>query len=152
MDKNSDQDLSFSTNDGFVYEVVADSTFELFQVEPYRTAMPKVGELTIESEFFNDHRLCQDDVSRLLVSLATQLRQVTGKRYVIATKYNPMHDEEVDEEDTGFGPWEEATVLKMYLADAAKLKNDNAIDSSVTAIIRAKQKVSLNSVVTLVSQ
>ena len=153
MDRNSEQDKTFSTNEGFVYNVVVDKSCELFSAEPYRSQLPNVGEISIDSEWFGDHRHCQDDVARLLVSFSHQLRQITGKRYVIATKYNPMHDEDADEvEDLGFGPWEERDVLKMYLADAERLKNENAIDCSVTAVIRADLKVKLDSAHTLFPQ
>lgn len=153
MDKKPEQELLLSTNDGFVYEVIADSTFELFQSPRFKALMPNAGEMTIESDFFDDHVACLADLQQLLASFANQLRQMTGKRYVIATKYNPLHDVEPDEhEDAGFGPWEDAMVLKMYLADATRLKNENAIDSSMSATVRAKQRVSFDSATPQVSQ
>lgn len=153
MDKNSELEFT-STNEGFIYTVTIDATLELLQTA-WADKLPHAGEITIESEFFLDHVECQDDVQKLMVSLAASLRKVTGKRYVIATKYNPMHDEEANEDevnDPGFGPWEETMVLKMYLADAMRLKHENAIDSSVTVLIKATQKVSLASVSTQISQ
>lgn len=152
MDKNSEQELP-STNEGFVFNVVIDKTCELFLEEPFKSKIPNAGEISIDSGWFAEHRFCQDDVARLLVSLSQQLRKITGKRYVIASKYNPMHDEEAeDEENDGFGPWEERDVLKMYLADADRLKNENAIECSVTAVIRAQLNVSLDSAPTLFPQ
>lgn len=151
MGKNSTLVPPPSTNEGFVYNVIVDKTCELFEAEPYMTLIPKTGEISIDSDWFETRQTCQDDVGEMLVSFAKRLRSLTGKRFVIATKYNPMHDAE-SEADDGFGPWDESVVLKMYLADSVRLKNENAIDCSITATIRVAQKVSLDSANTLISQ
>lgn len=149
MDKDTETSESPSTNEGYVYFVQIDISNEFFQSDPIKSIIPKFGEMMIDSEWFADHRECQEDAAQLLISFANHMRRLTGRKYVIATKVNPMHDE-LSKPDESFAPWDETMVLKMYLTDAQRLKEDSVIDSSIMATVKTSQRVSINSANTLI--
>lgn len=151
MDKDQELTKSPSTNEGYAYFVQVDITNEFFKSDSTKEIIFNFGEMVIESDWFADHRECQEDAAQLLISFANQMRAITGRRYVIATKMNPLHDE-TSRNDGSFAPWDESMVMKMYLTDAARLRADNMIDSSIMVTVKSIQRVDLDSIETLIPQ
>lgn len=142
MDSDQNQLMPSSTNEGFVFDIKVETASELFNQGPLSELVPNFGEMIIESEWFERHQDCQDDVARLLTSIAHIMRTETEKKFAIATKINPCHDIDyiaADDPD----PWNPTIVMRMYLCDYDLLKNEMIVDSHITATIWAAPKVHL---------
>ena len=128
-------------NEGFFYEVVVSSECEIFNANPVKVEIRNFAEMEIKSKWFSDHIECEEDAFQMLTSFAKLLRTITGKTYVIATKLNPKHEDDYDGSEDAL--WEDVDVMKMYVAEAAALKEQATIISSVMLLIKAKPKIDL---------
>jgi hypothetical protein len=126
-----------STNDGFVYDVRVTSECPLL-----KNHFAKFNEMAISSNWFSDDNECIQDAINMLTAFAKKLRPLTGRKYMIATKLNPLHDDEYDKE-IDVNEWDEPTVLKMFLADTEILKEELRIETSVYAIVKVSPKINL---------
>lgn len=128
-------------NEGYCYEATVSGACELFKYEPLKSEIKNFGEMEIISKWFSSHQDCEEDAVNMLASFGKLLSIVTRKRYVIATKINPIHDADYD--GTQYEDWEPEMVMKMYLADKKVLQEEQEIESTVMLTIKAKPKVDL---------
>ena len=131
-------------NTGFVYEVKITAGCELLKAEPLKSSLENFGELTIISEWFSDHVECVDDVAVMLQQFSGLISALTGRGHIIATKMNPMHNEDFDGEMELLEDWDGGTIMKMYVADTKVLKSESRIVSYVTGIVRTADNIDLD--------
>lgn len=143
MDSNQNPERPSSINEGFIYTVTITKECELFEAEPLKSQVQNFGEMTIESNWFTRHQDCQEDAINLLTSCSKIMRHVSGRKFIIATKINPCHDDDYNQEKDP-DPWDAAIVLKMFLCDSEILRNENRIDGTVTAVVRAKPQINFS--------
>ena len=129
-------------NLGFIYEIRVDGECELFSKEPLKSSLQQVGEMTILSNWFPEHKECAQDAANIMHAFSRLLAVATGKKYIIATKINPLHDLDFNPE-TAVDQWDELTVMKMYVADSKILKKNNVIASHILGTVKAAAKINL---------
>ena len=135
-------------NVGFIFHLKISPKCEIFNMEPLKSSLNNLREIDIVSEWFKEHDLCNDECSNVLVQFANLLKPITKKQYIIASKFNPLHDDNITDFDPSLSQeeWTDNMIMRMYLADAQLLKEENVILSRATAIIYAKSKVDLDNI------
>jgi hypothetical protein len=128
---NTDNSL---TKVGYKYEVKLGKGCKVFSAEPFASKFKNLGEVVIMSHAFDDYQPCAQDCMDLLGNLSNLLQQASDRKYVIASKINPIHDDLASKNDDRSG-WHEQDVLKMFLADAKVLRDDNLIKWEVCATV-----------------
>lgn len=130
---------STETDVFFGYEVKL-SRSEIFD-RPIFQNLKNVGEMIITSGLFEEYHDCVQDCYEMLNEFASHIKE-TDNQFIIATKINPLHDPMHDGSEVT-EDWEPEMVLKMYLADAKTLREEQTIKSTISAIVSVQQDVDL---------
>lgn len=136
---------STDTDVFFAYEVKL-SQSELFDHPPFSLMFKQIGEMIITSDNFAEYEECVQDCYEMLNVYAQKLKTINRGTcdYIIATKINPLHDPAHDGSKVS-EQWTEDMVLKLYLAEAAPLKEEKVIKSTISATILVTQEVDVRS-------
>lgn len=130
------------SNIDFSYEIIVKSNCPMFASEPFKSEMKNLNEMVITSLPFSDHLKCSSELINALSGFMEILERITDIRYVLATKINPMHQENyVESEDNIKEGWDETIVLNIHVADADALNERSTVVSSVSAIVRTSVKI-----------
>lgn len=105
----------------YSYDVKINAGAHMLKHGNFATAFPQCGEILISSKKFNDLAQCKVALDGLLSSLSAHERQYSDTNLVIVTKTNPLHLQEASSYVEGEN-WEDITVMRAYIADAARLK------------------------------
>lgn len=140
METNSNQLELPSTNEGFVYSILISDDNPILS-----SLIPNFGEMMIESMWFADHIECRDDLVNLLDGMKKKMTLATGRKFIIATKLNPMYDPAFDGNLEEYkDDWDDIMVCKCFIADAERYHEEGILDSTILAVIKGEAKVDLS--------
>ena len=105
----------------FKYEIKVGSNSGFVALLKNDRKIPKVDEVEIYSREFDTFSEAQDNMSRALSYFANIEGRSSGKNYVVMCKSNPELTPDQQQQDAH--SWNEFTLLRMYIADADRLKS-----------------------------
>jgi len=105
----------------YSYDVRITRGSNILSTGPLSNALPNCGEMIITSKIFDEYMQCEQSLSSLLSNLTRHQTMLSDVNHVIVTKRNPNHHK-TDKPDPEAADWDNATLLRAYVAEAAALK------------------------------